>query len=405
MTESTETEPLSQETGQEQLRRWRLILGGNESDGIGCPLSSQDNAIDRALNALYDAGPGKGLSTGGRGGSGASSPRVSTWLGDIRRYFPKSIVRVMQQDALKRLNLSQMLLEPEMLEAVEPDVHLVADLISLGSVIPNQTKETARAVVRKVVEQLMKKLEEPMQTAVTGALNRAVRNRRPKLAEIDWNRTIKTNLRHYQKEYKTVIPEQLVGFGRKSRRSQRDIILAIDQSGSMASSVVYSSIFGAVMATLPAVSTKLIVFDTSVIDLTDKLDDPVDVLFGTQLGGGTFINKAVGYCQSLIREPQNTVLVLISDLYEGGVEQELLTRTRDLMDSGVQFITLLALSDEGAPMYDKELAAKMTALGAPAFACTPDLFPQLMAAAIKKEDIGMWAAARDIVVTGQKNSI
>ncbi|MEM7355959.1 MAG: VWA domain-containing protein, partial [Acidobacteriota bacterium] len=197
----------------------------------------------------------------------------------------------------------------------------------------------------------------------------------------------------------TVIPEQLIGYGRKSRRSQRDIILAIDQSGSMASSVVYSSLFGAVMASVPTVKTHLVVFDTEVVDLTDQLDDPVDVLFGTQLGGGTFINKAIGYCQRLVREPGNTILVLISDLYEGGVEAELLKRTAHLLGSGVQVIVLLALSDEGAPWYDQQLAAKMSTLGAPAFACTPDLFPGLMAAAIKRENIAQWAAEHEVVTS------
>jgi len=382
----------------EKLRRWRLILGSEAADGIGQALSLEDRAIDGALEALYDAVPGRGLKTPGAGGSGSSKPTVSRWLGDIRKYFPQRIVRIMQQDALKRLELNQMLLEPEMLADLEPDVHLVADLIALNRVIPNKTKDTARMVVRKVVDSLMQRLAEPMRAAVSGALNRAVHNRRPRFAEINWNLTIRKNLRHYQKDHQTIIPEQLSGYGRKSRRTQRDIILAIDQSGSMAFSVVYSSIFGAVMASLPAVSTKLIVFDTAVVDLSEKLEDPVDILFGTQLGGGTFINKAIGYCQSLVREPQNTILVLISDLYEGGVEKELLSRTRDLIESGVQFITLLALSDEGAPSYDKQLAAKMTALGAPAFACSPDLFPELMAAAIKKEDIPLWAAGRDIVV-------
>lgn len=376
-----------------------MVLGGGPSDGIGVPLGMDETAMDLALEALYDAGPNQGLGSGRQAGSGASRPNVSRWLGDIRKYFPKNVVHVMQQDAFKRLGMQRMLLEPEMLEAVEPDVNLVANLITLSSVIPNHTKETARAVVRSVVNELMKKLEEPMKSAVTGALNRAVRNRRPRLSEIDWNRTIQKNLRHYQKDYKTIIPEELIGFGRKSRRTQRDIILAIDQSGSMASSVVYSSIFGAVMASLPAVSTRLVVFDTSVVDLTEKLDDPVDILFGTQLGGGTYINKAVAYCQSLIREPRNTIFVLISDLYEGGVAKELLSRTRDMIASGVQFITLLALSDEGAPMYDKELAGNMAALGAPAFACTPALFPGLMAAAIKREDIGQWASRNDIVTS------
>jgi uncharacterized protein with von Willebrand factor type A (vWA) domain len=191
----------------------------------------------------------------------------------------------------------------------------------------------------------------------------------------------------------------LHGHGRKARRPQRDVILCIDQSGSMAQSVVYASICGAVMASLPAVSTKMVVFDTSVVDLSEQLDDPVDLLFGVQLGGGTDINGAVGYCQSLVREPRNTILVLISDLYEGGVAPQLLQRAAELVAGGVQFITLLALSDEGAPAYDRQLAAQLATLGVPSFACTPDAFPELMAAAIRREDVNTWAAGRGFVAT------
>jgi Mg-chelatase subunit ChlD len=305
----------------------------------------------------------------------------------------------MQRDALDRLNMREMLLQPEMLDSVQPDVHLVASLVSLASVIPAKTRDTARMVVRKVVDELMRRLEDPMRSAISGALDRSRRNRRPRHAEIDWHRTIRANLKHWQPEYRTVVPETLVGFGRKSRRPQREVILCIDQSGSMAQSVVYSSIFGAVMASLPAVSTKLVVFDTSVVDMTEKLDDPVELLFGVQLGGGTDINRAVGYCQSLVREPRNTILVLISDLYEGGVEANLLRRAQELVDAGVQFITLLALSDEGAPSYDRELAAKLAALGVPSFACTPDAFPALMAAAIRKDDVNAWAATQGFVTS------
>ncbi|WP_417283829.1 VWA domain-containing protein [Comamonas sp.] len=373
-----------------RLQRWRMVLGSPADASCG-GVGGRLQEMDQALAALYEEDSKLSSRKGGRGNS---SPSVSRWLGDIRKYFPSQVVQVMQRDAMERLNLRELLLQPEMLENVQPDVHLVADLISLGSVIPQNTKATARLVVRKVVDELMKKLEEPMRSAVSGALDRSQRNRRPRHAEIDWNRTIRANLRHWQPEYQTIVPETLIGYGRKARRPQREVILCIDQSGSMANSVVYSSIFGAVMASLPAVATKLVVFDTAVVDLTDKLDDPVDVLFGVQLGGGTDINGAVGYCQSLISEPRNSILVLISDLYEGGVESGLLRRANELVESGVQFITLLALSDEGAPAYDAELAAKLAALGVPSFACTPDAFPQLMAAAIRRDDVAAWAATQ-----------
>jgi hypothetical protein len=381
---------------KERLRRWRLVLGGEEADGVRCTLEGADAAIDRAMAALYDrqlAAP----TAKRRGGLGASAPSVARWLGDIREYFPTSVVRILQQDAMDRLNLRQMLLEPEMLEHVEPDVHLVADLLSLVGVMPQKTKETARIVVRKCVDEIQRRLAEPMRQAVTGALNRSICNRRPRHREIDWNRTIRANLKHFQTEYNTVVPETLIGFGRK-RSALKDIILCIDQSGSMATSVVYSGIFGAVLASLPAVSTRVIVFDTAVVDLSDKLSDPVEVLFGTQLGGGTDINQAVAYCQGLIRQPADTILVLISDLIEGGVRENLVRRAASVISSGVTIITLLALSDDGAPAYDHQIAAELAVLGSPAFACTPELFPDLMAAAIQKRDLNQWAAANDIVM-------
>jgi Mg-chelatase subunit ChlD len=306
------------------------------------------------------------------------------------------VVRVMQQDALDRIGLRQMLTEPEMLEAVEPDVNLVANLISLGRVLPAKTKETARLVVRRVVDDLEKRLATQTRQAVMGSLNRAQRNRRPKHNEIDWPRTIRANLRHYQSDLNTIIPETRIGFGRK-RSALREIVLCIDQSGSMASSVVYASVFGAVLASLPAVATRMVVFDTAVVDLSENLDDPVDLLFGVQLGGGTDINRALAYCQELITRPKDTIFILISDLYEGGNQSEMLKRAAFLKDSGVQFIALLALSDDGRPSYDHHVASQFAAFGIPSFACTPDLFPELMAAAINRDDIAAWAATRDIV--------
>ncbi|MFE0425010.1 VWA domain-containing protein [Streptomyces sp. NPDC058953] len=373
----------------ERLRRWRLVLGGDSADGTGRALEGRDAAMDATLTALYGGGGGSGGGrTGGRGaGLGASAPSVARWLGDIRTYFPSSVVQVMQRDAIDRLNLSALLLEPEMLEAVEADVHLVGTLLSLNRAMPETTKETARAVVRKVVEKLEKQLATRTKSTLTGALDRSARISRPRHRDIDWDRTIRANLKNYLPEYRTVVPERLIGYGRASQAVKKEVVLCIDQSGSMAASVVYASVFGAVLASMRSISTRLVVFDTAVVDLTDQLDDPVDVLFGTQLGGGTDINRALAYCQERITRPADTVVVLISDLYEGGIREGMLKRVAAMKAAGVQFVTLLALSDEGAPAYDREHAAALAALGAPAFACTPDLFPDIMAAAIEKRPL------------------
>ena len=374
---------------EERLRRWRMALGGGEADGIGLALGGNDLRRDQALSALYDADR--------RAGLGGSSPGVVRWLGDIRTYFPASVVSVMQHDALERLNLRQMLLEPELLASVEPDLDLATELIALGHVMPAQTRETARDVVRKVVEDVERRLASPMRQAIAGALNRASVTRRPRPRDIDWDRTIRRNLRHYQPSLRTVIPHTLLGHARRAS-SLRDVVIAVDQSGSMAASVVYSAVFAAVMASIRSVQTRLFAFDTAVVDLTELLDDPVEVLFGTQLGGGTDINRAVGYCQSLIARPTDTIFVLITDLFEGGVERELLQRVSELLSSGVSVIVLLALSDKGAPSFDHELAGKLAALGAPAFACTPEHFPDLMATAIERRDVGRWAAEQGIAL-------
>lgn len=358
--------------------RWKLVLGAAADAANTVPLPPDYGALDQVLTALYD-GPRQG-------GLGGSAPRVSRWLGDIRQYFPGEVVAVMQQDAMDRLGLSQLLLEPEIMRTVQADVHLVATLLALSRVMPARAKATAREVVAKVVRELEQKLANPLRQAVQGALSRAVRNPRPRYAEINWGATIRANLRHYQPAYRTIIPERLVGYGRRGQ-ALKEIVLCLDQSGSMAASVVYAGVFGAVLASLKAVKTHLVVFDTAVADLTAELPDPVDLLFGVQLGGGTDINLALSYCQQLITRPTDTILVLVSDLYEGGNEREMLKRAAALQAAGVNFIILLALSDDGAPSFDRRVAEQLAALGMPSFACTPARFPGLMAAAIKGEKL------------------
>jgi Mg-chelatase subunit ChlD len=374
---------------QERLRRWRLVLGESAEEPLGTRLAGPDAGMDAALAALYEAQDGAGGAARGAG-LGGSAPRVARWLGDVRSYFPSSVVQVLQRDAVDRLNIAQLLLEPELLEAVEPDVHLVGTLLSLGRVLPETTKATARQVVARVVEEVERRVAERTRASVTGALDRSVRSRRPPLRAVDWDRTIRGNLDHYLPEHRTVVPERLFGSGRRQRAVARDVVLAIDQSGSMADSVVYASVFGSVLASMRSLRTSLVVFDTAVVDLTPDLHDPVEVLFGVQLGGGTDINRAIAYCQGLVTRPRDTLFVLVSDLYEGGIKDEMLRRVAAMTSAGVQVVVLLALSDSGAPSFDRENAAALTALGVPAFATTPDAFPDLLAVALQRGDVGAW---------------
>lgn len=378
---------------QTRERRWRLAIGGEDE-----ALPTGDQRLSKALSALYETPEKGGGNSGRRGGLGRSAPVVARWMGDIREFFPSSVVQVVQKDAFERLGLKEMLMEPEFLSAVEADVDLVADLISLRNAMPDKTKETARLVVGKVVAELMERLERKTAEALRGAVDRSKRTSRPRFADIDWPRTILKNLHTWQAEHNTIVPERLVGFQRRQRRivDLDEVVLCVDQSGSMAQSVVYASIFSAVMASLPVVRTKLVCFDTAILDLTDQLSDPVEVLFGVQLGGGTDINQAVAYCEERIERPTKTHFILITDLYEGGDAKQLVSRVAKLIGMGVNVIVLLALSDEGRPYYDAELSEKIAALGAPVFGCTPDQFPDLMATALRRENIHAWAAREDI---------
>lgn len=396
--EGSETGTLPADTAEERRRRWTLALGVDDAGqgGSGATLSANDQRMNAALGALYDEDDDETKKTAGS--LSRSSPRVAKWLGDIREFFPAPVVQVIQKDAFERKGLRQLMLEPEFLATLEADVELVADLVTMRNIMPAKAKDTARIVVNKVVQQLMERLQRKTAETIRGAVDRSRRTSRPRFADIDWGRTIAKNLRHYQPAQRTIIPETLVGFMRRQKRivDLDEVILCVDQSGSMGTSVVYSSIFAAVMASLPVVKTKLVCFDTVVHDMTEDLADPVDVLFGIQLGGGTDINGAVAYCEKKIERPSKAHLVLITDLYEGGVREGLLERLARVKASGVNVIVLLALTDTGRPAYDADLGAEVAALDIPVFACTPDQFPGLMATALRREDIGAWAAKEDI---------
>lgn len=383
-----------------QLRRWRLILGQDAQQSLagmggagGCALNPAESEIDAALGAIYDDIPEDDETPKKRSaGLGASAPRLAKWLGDVRSYFKEDVVSVIQTDAIERKGLKQLLFEPETLKSVQPNIQMVGTLMSLSGKIPERTKDTARMVVSAVVEEIKKKLEQQIRQAVMGALNRKEHSPIPSATSIDYKWTIGRNLKHYSAELGTIVPERVYFYSRAQRSNAYTVIVDMDQSGSMADSVVYGAVCGSIFASIPALDTHVVAFDTEVVDLTEKCgNDPVGMIFGVQLGGGTDINKSVAYCEQFIKDPKKTLFILLTDLFEGGNEAQLVRRMGDMKAAGVKAICLLALADGGAPCYDERLARKLAALGIPCFACTPARLPELVEAALKGGDLTKFA--------------
>ncbi len=370
----------------EQLSRWRLILGAETEQSFGgmggMPLSREELLMDSALGAIY-GGPGESFGESGRGaGKGPSSPVISKWLGDLRSLFDPETVAVVQNDAIERKGLKQLLLEPELLDTLEPDLNLASTLLMLKDQIPKKSKESARSFIRKIVEEINKLLENDMRRAVTAALNRRAHSPLPSASALDFPYTIRRNLKNYNKELGVVIPERVWFFDRSSRVNRWHVILDIDQSGSMGQSILYSSVMACVLASMSAVKTSVVAFDTQIMDLTPLCADPVDLLFGFQMGGGTDIAKSIAYCQNLVESPAKTLFFLISDLDEGGNRAGLLRRLEELKSSGVTVVVLLAIADGGKPYYDAQTAQRVAAMDIPCFACAPEKLPELLERAL-----------------------
>jgi Mg-chelatase subunit ChlD len=413
---------------RERARRWRLIVGATESvttETVSQELSpagdDDDAAADEEQQSTEaESGPGEGvpgeddldaadlaadaalddLYRGNRGSPfGKPAPDVARWLEEVRTHFPGASAEIMERDALRDRRFRNLLLQPDFLEHVQPDVTLAARLLELSHALPEESKAAARAVIAQIVAELQEQLRYPLYQALTGSLNRALRARRPRrLRDVNWSQTIRANLKHYRPELGTVIPERMVAYGRQ-HASLRDVILCVDQSSSMTGSMLYAGIYAAIMATVPALNTRLVAFSTKVVDLTDQVADPVDMLLGIQLRGGTDIAQALRYCQSQVTRPRDTVLVLVTDLYEGAKESELVRRAEAIVADGVQLVVLLALDDRGTPRFNRTVAQQLAALGVPAFACAPEHFPALMGAAVNGEDLRDWATHQGIAVS------
>ncbi len=378
----------------EQVKRWRLILGKEteeelQSLGAAPNLSENELIMDEALAAIYDKTSGFAYDSGGKGADKSkSSPKVARWLADIRTFFKDDLVSLIQADAIERKGLTQLLFEPETLKNVKPDIEIVGTLLALKGQIPERTKETAREVVRSVVEDINKRLETDLRRAITGALNRKAHSPIPSAVSIDWKTTLRKNVKHYHTEIKTVIPERFYFFDRSQKRNKWTVIVDIDQSGSMADSVIYGSVVGCIFSSMASLKTHVIAFDTEVVDLSEQYGtDPVDMLFGIQLGGGTDINKSIAYCQQFITDPANTIFILLSDLYEGGNISQMYARIESMAESGVKILALTALSDRGSPSYDTQAAKRLANMGIPCFSCTPKMLPQMLEGALKGRNL------------------
>lgn len=379
------------------ISRWRLILGQESGERFeqmgGPPLTKEQDLMDQALAAIYnktDCGGFGGGSAGGKGaGCGPSTPRISRWLGDVRSLFDKELVTVIQGDAMSRCGLKQLIFEPELLENLEPDVSLASAILMLKDQIPARSKESVRIFIGRIVEEINRLLEQDIRRAVTACLNRRKHSPIPSAAAMDYKMTISRNLKNYRPELGTIVPEHFYFFDRTSTTAANkwSVILDIDQSGSMGESVIYSSVMSCILASMSSLKTHIVAFDTNIVDLTAKCEDPVDLLFGFQLGGGTNIDQSVAYCQQFVENPSKTLFFLVSDLEEGGNRAALLRRLEEMKGSGVTVVCLLALADGGRPYYDAQMAQRIAGLGIPCFACNPQMLPQLLERAFRGEDL------------------
>ena len=384
-----------------RLRRWRLILGSESQDRFSgmeeFALSPQDDLMDQALAAIYNRTESGGFgSAGSGGGKGPSNPQITKWLGDVRSFFDKDLVKVIQGDAMERCGLKQLIFEPELLDNLEPDVNLASTILLLKEQIPKRSKESVRAFIQKIVAEINKLLEQDIRRAVTAAVNRRQHSPIPSAAALDYKLTIRRNLKNYDPALGTILPERFWFFDRTSTTAANKwtVILDVDQSGSMGESVIYSSVLSCILASMSSLRTYVVAFDTNIVDLTEKCDDPVELLYGFQLGGGTDINKSVAYCRQFIQNPKKTLFFLITDLEEGGNRAALLRRLAEMKADGVTVVVLLALAGGGRPYCDQQMAQRVAGLGIPCFACAPEKLPELLERAFRGDDLSSFAKAR-----------
>jgi hypothetical protein len=350
---------------------------GNQTSGIGQSGVGKDRLqkIDDTLDFVY----GQQVDQKRSAGLGPSNLSIPNWIENVKELFPTDTKEVLEKDLIERADLKDIIANPELFEKVEPSLEMVKTIIALKHMLPDKVKEVARSLVRKVVEDLRDKFKDDVEKHIIGAIKRDQHTPIKVFRNIDWKESIRKNLKNYDSKSKKLIMAEPRFYCAEKKKRPWQIVVLIDESGSMTDSIVYSVVLASIFASLPTVHTNLVIFDTQVVDLSDRIDDPVEVLMTVQLGGGTNIAKAVKYAQTLIKNPKKTIMVIISDFYEGGGYNRLTDTLKKVLEGQTRILGIAALGYNNEPMYDRNYAKFMNTLGIDVLACTPKSLPEIIA--------------------------
>lgn len=370
------------------LARWRLVLGKYAKDQIDVRMSLEQQRIENVLEFLYSREyRGRGIRDDdiARWREGTLDPSqltVPSWLSEVRELFPKETIAVIEKHALDRYGLTELVTDPEILRRLEPNFELLKMLLTFRGHLTGEVLNEARRVIRKVVEELKQRLATDVRRAFLGTTNRFRHSNIRISQNLDWRGTIRKNLKNYDAKRKQIAVEQILFFSRIRRRLPWRIILCVDQSGSMSNSVIYTAVMASILSGLPLIDVKLVAFDTSVVDLSSEVDDPVELLMSVQLGGGTNIGQAMQYCEQLVEDPHRTIVALVSDFCEGASPARLVACCRRFREGGVKLLGLAALDENANPSYDAQMAEMLAAVGMDIAALTPKHFAEWLAKTI-----------------------
>ena len=360
---------------QEILNRWRLALGKYASGQIS--FSSGDVRymdMENVLDYLYsrEYGEQQEIRKERTGGSDGSQLTVPYWLRQIKKLFPKQTVEVLERHALEKYGMTELLTDPEVLQKLEPNKELLKTILELKHMMKGDVLNMAREIVRKVAEEIARKLEQEVRISFFGQINRNASSPVKTARNLDIKKTIRMNLKNYDRENEQLVLKNVYFNSRMKKYNQWRVIICVDESGSMLDSVIHSAIMAGIFSKLPMLDTKLVIFDTNVVDLSSYVEDPVETLMSVQLGGGTNIAGALSYCEGLIDFPYRTMVVLVTDLYEGGGYQRLYSTSKGIIESGARLVVLTALDMDANRNYDRNAAAVLADMGAFVGAMTPE---------------------------------